>query len=70
MDTSKFSIMAFGSILGTGGFALASKTFLPFLVIPLTWVLVFFFLLFSAILLVKLVLHPGIVKTELKHTLL
>lgn len=70
MDTRKFSIMAFGSILGTGGFALASKAFLPFLVIPLTWVLVFFFLLFSAILLVKLVLHPGIVKTELKHTLL
>ncbi len=62
--------MSFGSILGTGGFVLASRAFLPFLVLPLTGILAFFFLLFSAIFLIKIVLHPEIVKAELKHHLL
>lgn len=69
MDTSKFSIMAFGSVLGTGGFALASKSFLPFIVLPLTLILVFFFFLFSAIFLVKIIRHPKKVKAEINHTL-
>ncbi len=69
LDTSRFPITVFGSILGTGGFALASKSFLPFLVLPLSWILLFLFFAFSAIFLLKIIYHPGIVRTELRHPL-
>lgn len=62
--------MSFGSILGTGGFAIASKSFFPFLVAPLAWVLIFFFSLFSTLFLIKIIRYPKIVKAELKHPLL
>ena len=69
LDISKFPITVFGSILGTGGFALASRTFLPFIVLPLIWILMALFALFSGLFLAKLMLHPGTVKAELTHPL-
>ncbi len=69
METSKFPITVFGSILGTGGLALASRPFLPSLVLPLTWVLIFLFFIFSGLFLVRIVLHPSVVMTELRHPL-
>ena len=70
MKINKFSIMSFGSILGTGGFVIASKSFFPFLVAPLALILIFFFSLFSALFLIKIIRYTKIVKAELKHPLL
>lgn len=62
-------VTVFGSILGTGGVILASKTFVPFIVIPLTFVLAALFTLFTVILLAKIVRYPQVVRDELKHPL-
>lgn len=69
LQISKFPITIFGSILGTGGFALASKFFLPSLVEPLTWILLFLFFAFSIVFLLKVILYPAVVKSELTHPL-
>ncbi len=49
---------------------MASKSFLPYLTLPLTSILLFFFSVFSIILLIKIILHPEIVKHELKDPLI
>ena len=67
MDAYKFPITAFGSILGTGGFALASRSYIPILVVPITIVLVILFSIFSGIFLVKTVTHPDLVRSELNN---
>ncbi len=69
LDISKFPITVFGSVLGTGGLVLASRSFLPWLIEPLTWILLFFFLAFSVIFLIKIALYPGGVKAELQNPL-
>lgn len=69
LDSGKFPVTVFGSILGTGGFALASRSFLPPLVFPLAWMLLILFFTFSGIFLMKLLYHPGTVRMELADPL-
>lgn len=69
LDVRRFPIAAFGSILGTGGVALASLAYLPELALLLTYLLTALFLLFNALLAFKAIRHPGVVKAELRHPL-
>ena len=69
MEIKQFPIATFGSILGTGGVALASLTFLPDLALLLTYLLTALFALFTALLATKAIKHPGVVKAELQHPL-
>lgn len=69
MLLKEFPVNVFGSVLGTGGLILASKHFLPSIVFPLTVLLVALFSLFTAILLMKAIKYPQIVKLELQHPL-
>lgn len=69
MALKDFPVTVFGSILGTGGLILASKHFLPLIVMPLTLLLLILFILFTGILLAKLLKYPSVVKGELKHPL-
>lgn len=69
MELKDFPVTVFGSILGTGGLILASKRFVPSIVLPLTLILIGLFSLFTGILLAKLIRYPGVVKAELKHPL-
>ncbi len=64
-----FPVTAFGSILGTGGVILASRAFIPSIVLPLTLILVALFTLFTVMLLIKAVKYPSVVKAELQHPL-
>lgn len=59
----------FGAILGTGGVALASQPFVPALTLLLTYLLSALFVLFTALLVVKTIKYPGLVKTELQNPL-
>ena len=67
LEIKQFPIATFGSILGTGGVALASLTFLPGLALLLTYLLTALFVLFTALLAAKAVKHPGVVRAELQH---
>ena len=69
MEIKQFPITAFGSILGTGGVALASLTFLPDLALLLTCLLTALFVLFTALMAAKAVRYPSMVKAELQHPL-
>lgn len=69
MDTRNFPIASFGSVLGTGGFILASRPFVPSLVLPMTLLLLVMFSIFSALLLARIILHPAVVRNELLHPL-
>jgi tellurite resistance protein len=67
MNFHKFPITVFGVILGTGGLALASQSFLPFLTTLLTYLVAALFILFTGILTIKLIKHPGTVSSEIRH---
>ena len=69
MMLKDFPVTVFGSILGTGGLLLASKHFLPWIVMPVTLLLLALFSIFTGILMAKVLKHPSIVKSELKHPL-
>lgn len=69
MILKDFPVTVFGSILGTGGLILASKHFLPWIVMPLTLFLFALFILFTGFLLVKVLKYPSVVKNELRHPL-
>lgn len=66
---SRFPITVFGSVLGIGGFAIASGTYLPDLVFPVTLILVLLFFIFTGLFLAKVILHPSIVRKELMDPL-
>ncbi len=67
MQIEKINISMFGIILGTGGVALASQTFLPLLTTMLTYLLTILFVLFTLLLALKLLLYPKIVRSELHN---
>lgn len=67
MEIRKFPISSFGVILGTGGLALASQTFVPYLTLLLTYLLSAVFVLFTGLLAIKAIKYPGTVKAELQH---
>lgn len=67
MNLKDFPVTVFGSILGTGGFLLASRHYFPWIVLPITVVLLALFSLFTAVFLLKVLKYPSIVKSELKH---
>ncbi len=69
MRLKDFPVTVFGSVLGTGGVILASKPFVPPIVFPMTLLLIALFSIFTAILLVKAIKFPSVVKSELKHPL-
>lgn len=63
----KINVSIFGVILGTGGVALASQMFLPLLTVLLTYLLTILFVLFTALLVLKVTLYPRTVRAELQH---
>lgn len=67
MNLKDFPVTVFGSILGTGGLVLASKHFVPSIVLPLTILLIILFLLFTGILITKVIKYPSIVLGELRN---
>lgn len=69
MNLKSFPVSVFGSILGTGGLILASKQFVPSIVLPLTLILVALFSLFTGILIAKVIRYPEVVRGELRHPL-
>lgn len=69
MELKSFPVTVFGSILGTGGLILASKRFVPSVVLPLTLIIGILFSLFTGILLAKLIKYPEVVRSELRHPL-
>ena len=69
LEAKRFPIAAFGSILGTGGVALASLAYSPGFALLLTYLLTALFVLFTAILAVKAVKHTDVVRAELRHPL-
>lgn len=69
MTLKSFPVTLFGSILGTGGLILASKQFIPPVVLPLTVILGIAFTVFTGILLAKAVRYPVVVRGELQHPL-
>lgn len=69
MNIRNFPITSFGSILGTGGVILASRPFLPQVVMPLTLILLLLFLFFSGLMLAKIAKYPSVVKAELQNPL-
>ncbi len=69
MNIGNFPITVFGSILGTGGVILASRPFLPWIVMPLTLLLLVLFLFFTGLLLLKIIKFPAVVRKELQHPL-
>ena len=62
MEIKKFPITVFGSILGTGGVALASQAFAPLLTVFLTYLLSALFVLFTGLFVLKAIKYPGVVK--------
>ena len=69
MEIKNFSNTVFGSILGTGGVALASQTFAPLLTLFLTYLLSALFILFTGLFVLKAIRYPGAVKAALQHPL-
>lgn len=69
MDIRNFPVTVFGSILGTGGVILASRPFLPQIVMPMSLLLLVLFLFFTGLLLLKAVRFPVVVRSELQHPL-
>lgn len=67
LNFERFPITVFGVILGTGGLALASQSFVPLLTMPLTFLVASFFVLFTGIFLVKVIRYSGIVSSEIRH---
>ncbi|MDG6998698.1 MAG: hypothetical protein JRN15_06255, partial [Nitrososphaerota archaeon] len=57
----------FGIILGTGGVALASQTFVPQLTALLAYLIAALFLLFTTLFVLKIILYPRTVKAELRN---
>lgn len=69
MSLKDFPVTLFGSILGAGGLVLASKHFVPSIVVPFTLLLLGLFVLLSGILLIKTIRYPSVVSSELQHPL-
>lgn len=69
MNIKNFPVTVFGSILGTGGVILASRSFVPQIVMPFTLILLVLFLFFSGLMLFKIIMFPTIVKNELQNPL-
>lgn len=69
MILKDFPVTVFGSILGTGGLILASRQFVPSLVLPSTILLVVAFSILTGVLLAKVIRYPAVVRGELQHPL-
>lgn len=67
MNFARFPVTVFGVILGTGGLALASQSFVPLLTTLLTYLVAALFVLFTGIFVIKLIKHQGTVRTEIRH---
>ncbi len=67
MNLREFKIGWFATILGSGGVALASLHFIPLLSLALAYILTVVFAVLTAIWVAKIVLHPQVVSSELKH---
>lgn len=67
MKVEKINISIFGIILGTGGVALASQSFVPLLMEILAYVVAVLFIVFTAFFVLKVVKYPGTVKAELRN---